>query len=189
MGEMFDTLRMRFDGASVVVRAGKSTEETAAFDVADEQGDSFKMVAKGGMFDGASCRFVADDRWEVADHGTMWPGTSVIKRLSHSRSGESLFLARTTPYVCVASELLGADIEVLGTYLSAATNRTTYHSYFVVSKKQFPAAPDLPALYNRLRQKRARFVYHSPFSTSSFFLPSLYFRAQKLFHMRVNRSS
>ena len=81
MGEMFDSLRMRFEGASVVVRAGKSTEEPAAFDVADEQGDSFKMVAKGGMFDGASCRFVADDRWEVADHGTMWPGTSVIKRL------------------------------------------------------------------------------------------------------------
>lgn len=114
---------------------------------------------------------------------------AVIKRLTRSGPGEPLFLARATPYVCVASEMLGADIEVLGTYTSAATNRTTYRSYFVVGRKQFPAAPDLPALYAHLRQKRARFAYHSPFSTSSFFLPSLYFRAQKLFDMRENTES
>lgn len=111
---------------------------------------------------------------------------AVLKRLTRSGPGEPLFLARATPYVCVASEMLGADLEVLGTYVSAATNRTTYRSYFVVSRKQFPTAPDLPALYAHLRKRRARFVYHSPFSTSSFFLPSLYFRAQKLFDMREN---
>ncbi len=114
---------------------------------------------------------------------------AVVKRLTRPGPGDPLFLARATPYVCVASEMLGADIEVLGTYASTATQRTTYRSYFVVGRKQFPSAPDLPALYAYLRSKRARFVYHSPFSTSSYFLPSLYFRAQKLFHMPENTES
>jgi ABC-type phosphate/phosphonate transport system substrate-binding protein len=113
---------------------------------------------------------------------------AVIKRLTRA-GGDAPFLARATPYVCVASEMLGADLEVLGTYASATTQRTTYRSYFVVSRKAFPSPPDLPSLYAHLRTKRARFVYHSPFSTSSFFLPSLYFRAQKLFHMPENTES
>lgn len=113
----------------------------------------------------------------------------VIKRLTQSGPGTAPFLARATPYVCVASELLGADLEVLGTYISAATGRSTYRSYFVVSRRQFPSPPDLPALYAALRRKRAKFIYHSPFSTSSFFLPSLYFRAQKLFNMPENTES
>lgn len=113
----------------------------------------------------------------------------VIKRLSRTADGESPLVARATPYVQVAAEMLGADLEVLGTYLGSATGRTTYRSYFVVSRKQFPSPPDLATLYGFLRQKRCRFVYHSPFSTSSFFLPSLYFRAQKLFHMAENTES
>ncbi len=114
---------------------------------------------------------------------------AVLKQLSLARSGGPLLLARATPYVCVAAELLGADIEVLGTYVSSATRKTTYRSHFVVSKKAFPVAPDLPTLYAHLRARRARFIYHSPFSTSSFFLPSLYFRAEKLFHMPENTES
>ncbi len=39
------------------------------------------MVAKGGMFDGARCRFVGDDQWEVTDKGSIWPGVSVFKRI------------------------------------------------------------------------------------------------------------
>jgi hypothetical protein len=62
------------------VKAGKSTEETTDFDIADEQGDSFQLVDGGGIFDGARCKFVGDDKWEVIDKGTSWPGTSIIKR-------------------------------------------------------------------------------------------------------------
>lgn len=113
----------------------------------------------------------------------------VIKRLSNAKAGDPPFLARATPYVLVAAELLGADLEVLGTYVSTATGRTTYRSHFVVNRKAFPAAPDLAGVYSHLRQQRARFVYHSAFSTSSFFLPSLYFREQKLFHMAENTES
>lgn len=113
----------------------------------------------------------------------------VIKRLSQAKPSDTPFLARATPYVLVAAELLGADLEILGTYVSSATGRTTYRSYFVVNRKQFPTPPDLATVYGRLRERRARFVYHSPFSTSSFFLPSLYFREQKLFHMPENTES
>ncbi len=113
----------------------------------------------------------------------------VIKRLSNAKAGEAPFLARATPYVLVAAELLGADLEVLGTYVSTATGRTTYRSHFVVSRKAFPAVPDLAGVYSHLRQQRSRFAYHSAFSTSSFFLPSLYFREQKLFHMPENTES
>jgi hypothetical protein len=80
MGELFDSLRLRFDGSRVVMKAGKTTEETSAFDVSDEHGDDFTMVAKGGMFDGASCKFLGDDEWEVHDRGTAWPGVSVLRR-------------------------------------------------------------------------------------------------------------
>lgn len=113
----------------------------------------------------------------------------VIKRLAQAKADGAPLLARATPYVFVAAEMLGADLEVLGTYLSSATGRTTYRSYFVVGRRHFPGEPALPELYAWLRQRRARFVYHSPFSTSSFFLPSLYFRAQKLFHMPENTES
>lgn len=80
MGELFDSLRLRFDGAKVVTKAGKATEESGAFDVADERGDEFRMVAKGGMFDGATCKFLGDDAWEVHDRGTAWPGLTVLRR-------------------------------------------------------------------------------------------------------------
>jgi hypothetical protein len=80
MGGLFESLRMRFEGSTLVVRAGKLTEEKVDFEIADEHGDSFQMVAKGGMFDGAHCRFVGDDSWEVVDKGALWPGTSLIKR-------------------------------------------------------------------------------------------------------------
>jgi hypothetical protein len=80
MGELFDVLRLRFDGASVVAKAGTAPEERASFDVAEESGDAFRLVVKGGMFDGARCRFLAEDQWEVTDKGPTWPGVSILKR-------------------------------------------------------------------------------------------------------------
>jgi hypothetical protein len=81
MADLFDVLRLRFDGSSAIVKAGKAPEERSSFEIADEQGSDFKMVAKGGMFDGARCRFLGDDQWEVTDKGDAWPGVSVLKRV------------------------------------------------------------------------------------------------------------
>jgi hypothetical protein len=81
MGELFDSLRIRFDGDSVSARAGKQAEERVRFAITDDRGDSFRLVAKGGLFDGAKCRFVDADTWEATDHGAAWPGVSLLRRV------------------------------------------------------------------------------------------------------------
>jgi hypothetical protein len=80
VGDMFDSLRIRYDGGSQVVSAGKMPEERASFEVADESGSDFRLVVTGGMFDGGRCRFVSDDEWEVEDKGKLWPGVSRLRR-------------------------------------------------------------------------------------------------------------
>ncbi len=123
-------------------------------------------------------------------------------RLAEWSAGDGAYLARVTPYVYIAAEMLGADFEVLGTYVSKATRGTTYHSYFVVNREALAAvlpqlggqAPDLDDLLRFIReraaQKRpARFVYHSAFSTSSYFLPALFFRRNSIFSMPESRGS
>jgi ABC-type phosphate/phosphonate transport system substrate-binding protein len=109
----------------------------------------------------------------------------VIRRLVDWRREDDLFIARMTPYAYVVAELLGANVEPLATYLSTTTGRTTYRSYFVVNRAAFEKRPELPDLLRFLMTKkdRARFVYQSEFSTSSFFLPSLYFRSHRVFQM------
>jgi ABC-type phosphate/phosphonate transport system substrate-binding protein len=109
----------------------------------------------------------------------------VIRRLVNWRPEDGPFLARTTPYVYVVAEMLGANVEPIATYVSATTNRTTYRSYFVVSRRSFDQPPELSDLLRFLTQpgRRARFVYQSQFSTSSFFVPSLYFRSNRIFQM------
>ena len=118
------------------------------------------------------------------------------------RSADSAFVARLTPYVFVVAEMLGAEFDVLGTYRSDAVMRSfrdplssqrddgyTYKSYIVVNKEAFkdrlkreikPGAETLQALEEYFRSFQGRsqpnFLYHSKFSTSSFFLPSVYFR-------------
>ena len=109
----------------------------------------------------------------------------VIHRLVDWRYQDGPFLARTTPYAYVVSELLGAQVEPLATYLSVATGRPTYHSYFVVNRQAFPAQPTLADLLRFVveRKERARFIFQSQFSTSSYFLPSLFFRSHRIFQM------
>ena len=80
MAELFDSLRLRFDGDAVIARAGRQAEERTRFTVADERGESFRLVSKGGLFDGARCRFVDADTWEATDHGPAWPGVSLLRR-------------------------------------------------------------------------------------------------------------
>lgn len=81
MGDLFDKLRLRFEGDSVSARAGRQAEERVGFTIADERGDSFRLGAKGGLFDGAKCRFVDADTWEATDHGPAWPGVSLLRRV------------------------------------------------------------------------------------------------------------
>jgi ABC-type phosphate/phosphonate transport system substrate-binding protein len=109
----------------------------------------------------------------------------VIERLAGWDPAGGAVLARTTPYVQVVSEMLGAELEILATYVSQTTGRTTYHSYYVARGEDLPPNPtpaDVVSLISNAPE-RIRFTYHSLFSTSSFFLPSLHFRANGIFHM------
>jgi len=111
--------------------------------------------------------------------------SQVIKHLVEWRTGETPFVARVTPYAYVVAELLGANVEPFATYVSATTNRPTYRSYFVVKRSAFPQQlqPGLEDLLQFLKTKRARFIYHNEYSTSSFFIPSLFFRSRDVFNM------
>jgi ABC-type phosphate/phosphonate transport system substrate-binding protein len=109
----------------------------------------------------------------------------VIERLATWNRQEGLFVARTTPYVQVVSEMLGAEMEILATYISDATDTTTYNSYLVARRNDLPPNPTPADVVTLITgsPRRLRFVHHSLFSTSSFFLPSLHLRANHIFHM------
>jgi len=109
----------------------------------------------------------------------------VIERLADWDPRGGMVLARTTPYVQVVSEMLGADIEILATYVGAATGSTVYHSYFVVDRNAVRGDPTPTGVISLIAEspQRIRFIHHSVFSTSGFFLPSLHFRANGVFHM------
>ncbi len=109
-------------------------------------------------------------------------------------------LARVTPYAFVVAEMLGADMTIVGTYLSSKSNLVTGDSYIVVHKTFGYEKAEAPEEFVRhlgnqqaqtedfiklLKQREtpARFVYHSKFSTASHFLPSLYFKQQGIFSM------
>lgn len=111
--------------------------------------------------------------------------TLALDRLANWTAEEGHYLARTTPYVYVAAEMLGADFEILATYRSAATEQRTYGAYFVVDRDAAASPSTLEELVGWLRDRPepARFAFHSEFSTSSFFLPSLFFRQHNVFHM------
>jgi ABC-type phosphate/phosphonate transport system substrate-binding protein len=109
----------------------------------------------------------------------------VIDRLANWNPEDGPYVARTTPYVYVAAEMLGADFEILATYVSTTTRSRTYNSYFVVRRSDFETRPSLDDILFWLehRDRPARFVYHSKFSTSSYFLPALYFRDNNVYNM------
>lgn len=115
-----------------------------------------------------------------------------VRTLAEWPSENQPYVARVTPYVYVAAEMLGANLKVLGTYHSAATKGgTIYHSYFVVNRANFPtlAAPGIDDLLRYLKAlptlpkvgHPAHFIYHDKFSTSSYFLPSLFFHNERIF--------
>ena len=107
----------------------------------------------------------------------------VIESLARADEADQPFLARTTPYVFVVARTLGADLEILATYHGRAKDGTTYRSFFVVNRERLPGTgpitrEELASWLRRRASDRdpARFVYHSKFSTSSYFVPSLFFR-------------
>ena len=115
----------------------------------------------------------------------------VIKRLADWDPAGGVVIARTTPYVQVVSEMLGADMEILATYVSETTGQTIYHSYYVARKEDLPSNPTPADVISLIASAsdRVRFTYHSLFSTSSFFVPSLHFRANGVFHMQESTES
>lgn len=112
--------------------------------------------------------------------------SAVVNRLASWRPEKGYFMARTTPYAFVAAEMLGAQLDGLATYVSAATGGTTYHSYFVVNRERYSHRPELTAVADYLRSlgRPATFIYHSKFSTSSYVLPALFFRSHGIYHMQ-----
>jgi ABC-type phosphate/phosphonate transport system substrate-binding protein len=96
-------------------------------------------------------------------------------------------VARVTPYAFVVAEMLGAKMEPIATFRSKATGTTTYGAYLVVRQSDFLSRlPTFEEVIDYLRKQSkdgspAKFVYHDRFSTSSYFLPSLYFRNKRVF--------
>src|SRR5436190_9500221 len=97
-------------------------------------------------------------------------------------------VARVTPYAFVVAELRGAKVELLATCRSRTTGRTVTNAYMVVPQSSFTGAmpPTLDQVLDHLRtlsdaDRPARFIYHNKYSTSSYFLPSLLFRARRVF--------
>lgn len=108
--------------------------------------------------------------WDVAEQGPL--------------------LARVTPYVYIAAQMLGANLDILGTYVSRRTQETTYQSYFVLHRASGLKTDDLDQLvkYLRSRTTPARFAYHNKFSTSSYLLPALFFRRMGIFSAATSNS-
>ena len=135
---------------------------------------------------------------QTASQQTLDPRPSqtygtAIRTVAEWKKEGNPYIARLTPYACVAAEMLGAQFDILATYQSLATQSRTYHSYFVINREKYRATmqrelgPNLTELREYLAHLGStslpRFVYHDKFSTSSYFLPSLYFRAQRIFSM------
>ena len=97
-------------------------------------------------------------------------------------------VARVTPYAFVVAEMRGAKVELLATCRSRSTGRTVTNAFVVVPQSSFsgPASPTLEQVLAHLKtlsdaEHPARFIYHNKYSTSSYFAPSLLFRARRVF--------
>ena len=123
---------------------------------------------------------------------TMEYGGVIRALVDHEGDPPPAYLARITPYAYVAAEMLGAKLKILAVYQSVATKKMTYHSYFAVSNSAFrkwkpgsddPEFDDVIKYVQSFKSEPARFIYHDRFSTSSYFLPALYFKKNDVFAM------
>ena len=166
-------------GLALLVETGLSAQSTSrmtfigvALDADTRQAD--RRLTEY-LFEKAGIRFAAEELEYF----------QAIRRVVDWRREDDLFVARMTPYVYVVAELLGANLEPLATYVNSKTSRTTYRSFFVVNRSAFATQPELPDLlrFVAARKTRPKFIYQSEYSTSSYFLPSLFFRSNRIFQM------
>lgn len=103
--------------------------------------------------------------------------------LDHEKTDQD-YVARLTPYAYVVAELLGAQFETLATYQrrseKTGQRETTYKAYFVVRQTDFPTKPTRDDIARYLRDDNRKFVYHDQLSTSSYFIPFLFFREHNI---------
>ena len=124
--------------------------------------------------------------FEAAPELLSLPYDDAIETLVEWPASALPFLARTTPYVFAAAELRGARFNIIAVVRSAATHEMTYHSYFVVNRERYGShAHDIAGVQEYLNARRVagqevEFIYHNRFSTSSYFLPSLFFRQNNI---------
>ena len=157
----------------------------------DQADQRFKKFLEKAAADGANkagLRRAATFSAQTMEYG------GVIRALAeHDEDTNRGYLARITPYAYVAAEMLGAKLKILAVYKSDATQRMTYHSYFVVRRSAFidrtkwkpesgdPEFDDVIKYVKSFKSEPATFIYHDRFSTSSYFLPSLYFKKHGVF--------
>lgn len=117
--------------------------------------------------------------------------SNAISDVVNRSTADGHYVARLTPYAFVVAEMEGAQLEILGTYLSRATGAYTYNSYFVVRSDEdvfrTSVTPSLADVAEFLRSGKKRFVFHDKFSTSSYFIPSIFFRSNQVFNTEVNQ--
>lgn len=87
-------------------------------------------------------------------------------------------LARVTPFVYLAAEMLGANLDVVAIAVSPRGPDTTRLSHLVLRRGAGVRTADPDALLRWLRERTepARFVYPHKFSTSGYVLPAAFFR-------------
>ena len=98
-------------------------------------------------------------------------------------------VARVTPYAFVVAEMRGAKVELLAACLQPEyrDGRSPTRSWWCRSRAfTGPMPPTLEQVLEHLKslseaEHPARFIYHNKYSTSSYFLPSLLFRARRVF--------
>lgn len=180
----------------------------AAFaQVPDETHFSFVGVGLGSKTRQADLRLV--DYLNKEAHvavvtGESKPYETVLYGLVNGSGSSPYLLARVTPYVYIVAEMLGAEFDTLATYRrrpqplkgakqGTAPIKSTYYAYFVVSRRKFTVQPSLDDLYKFLqnnselnkqtegRSPLASFIYHDEYSTSSYFLPSLFFSSRRIY--------
>jgi ABC-type phosphate/phosphonate transport system substrate-binding protein len=126
---------------------------------------------------------------------------SAIRHLLTWGEQKRPYVARMTPYAYVVAELMGAKMDILATYCSKAASKVsedgstcpendyTYHSYFVVNRRDFPGfqsvkrLPNLKDLLDFINNRKppVNFVYHDKLSTSGYFVPAQFFQGEHIF--------
>ena len=180
-------------GCAAVVGALAGPGRAQALQINDGR---FRFIGVGQEADWAEADDAMRDSILNAQNGIQFvPGMDSLYTLPYDQAIETLvtwsdsipFLARATPYVFAAAELRGAQMKIVAVARSDSTKQMTYNSYFVVKKSRYvrngvpyPADVDGVLEYLGSLDNPVEFIYHSRYSTSSYFLPALFFRKNNI---------